>query len=688
MKRNRNTQQWITSGLAALALATSSSLGLAADITYSFDSDVQGWYAADGNGTVTWGSTNGRGGGGCLVCTIPSDGTNGPGQVDPRVDVAYDTLGYFDVEYDVMVDTTSGTDANTTYGNLQMVDWDANWNWHSEWYGSLGGPGGNFDGKWKHIKQAFTATYGARVRLQLQIAAGTAPYSTNVIIYIDNVIIRDGTPPNKAMAYSFTWPEECAPDSTWGASSRTWSQATGVSSNGPCCKEVVDYGSGNTGWQDAPGEFHDLNFPSFEPSKDTYLDFDLLIDAPTGLASYGQYEIAYWWSWTSLGAASLSEANIGTWKHYSFPIKASAAEHGLVLHPGGNNMSGVVTYYIDNITLWKPASPPTLKSVVKGSGKGGVQITMDTITDKVSGNNQWQREAIVTPSGGGPYNWSAQGVYPVSYSFTITNFPDPVVHHGFEAHMFLVNGDTDGSQPTWNSTYGGMDWNVPDILKFSVENDAAGGAIARISWKTNLPNGNPPAGELNNPVYATGPTVIGTWTLTFSNATDATVTGPGGVSTNFTMPAEAVTGSFSPSIDYLQFGMFKNDGAKDGHNDLVSGTFGAVELLANGGPVIQDFFPGPGLTANYAWRKTTSSGGATAVQWVPPDIAWWVTWTQPDDAFELWGGNSLSVPLVDAGVGSATGYTYTSGATKTGGVPAANVPPGDAVFFQMRKPLP
>ncbi len=117
-----------------------------------------------------------------------------------------------------------------------------------------------------------------------------------------------------------------------------------------------------------------------------------------------------------------------------------------------------------------------------------------------------QREAIVTPTGGGPYSWAVQGQYPVSYSFTITNFPPEVANHGFEAHMYLVNGDTDGSQPTWNSTYGGVDWNVPDILKFSVENNAAGGAIARISWKTNLPNGNPPGDELHNPVIANGPT--------------------------------------------------------------------------------------------------------------------------------------------------------------------------------------
>ncbi len=195
MKQNRNLQQWIPSALVGLALAASTSLGLAADITYNFNSDVQGWYAADGHGSVVWSGTNGRGGNGCLKCTIVG-GTDT--EIDPRVDVAYDTLGYFSVEYDMMVDAASGTDGAGSYGNLQMVDLDAAWTWHAQWYGSLGGPTGKFT-NWVHVTQCFTATYGARVRLAFQIAAGTAPYTGDVIVFIDNVVIRDGTPPNKAM---------------------------------------------------------------------------------------------------------------------------------------------------------------------------------------------------------------------------------------------------------------------------------------------------------------------------------------------------------------------------------------------------------------------------------------------------------------------------------------------------------
>ena len=663
--------------MLGLILTGSASLCLGADITYNFDSDVQGWYAADGHGSVAWSGTNGRGGNGCLKCTIVSDGTTGDTEIDPRVDVAYDTTGYFSVEYDMMIDADSGTDTGGNYGNLQIVDWNAAWNWHSEWYGSLGGPGGAFSGTWKHVVQPFTATYGSRVRLAFQIAASAAPYTTNVVIYIDNVVIRDGTPPNKAALYSFAWPEQCKPDNSWGAGPPVFTQDTTLNTNG-CLKEVVVYDGSSTNWQDAPAELHT---PTFDPSKFTYMDFDLYLDAPTGLSSYGQYQLHYWYSWTSIGAVSLSAANIGKWTHYSFTLPAGTP-NGVVLHPGGNPpLSGTFTYYLANVTLWKPAEPPTIKSMVKASGLGGVQIIMD------DNSSQYEREAIVTPSGDGSHAWALQGNYPVSYSFTITNFPDAKIHGGFEAHMYFVNADTAGGVTGWNATYGGVDWNATDLLKFAVENNAAGGVIAHIDWKTNLPGANPLTNALYHPVSVNGPTAIGTWTLTFTSATDGTVTGPGITATNFTLPAEAVANNFSPAGDYVQFGMFKNDGANNGHNNQAAGIFGQVQMVAGGNTVFDDTFPGPNLTANYAWRKTTSSGGASSVQWVPPGIAYWLTWSMPDDGFEAYVAGTVNGTYTDAGVGATTGFSYTKGALKIGGIPAANMPPNanEASFFLLKK---
>jgi hypothetical protein len=563
----------------------------------------------------------------------------------------------------MMVDPASGTDAGGIYGNLQAVDWDAAWTWHSQWYGSIFSPGGPFS-TWKHVRIPFTATYGPRVRFAFQIAAGTPPYDSDVVIYIDNVVIRDGTPPNKAMLYAYQWPEECVPDTTYGIPAQ-WGQDTTLHADG-ALKQVVDYGTGVTGWQDASGEFHT---PTFDPTKFTYIDFDLYLDAPAGLATYGQYQLHYWWSWASIGTVPLTADNLGKWTHYSLPLPTSEV-HGIVLHPGGNALSGVFTYYIDNVTLWKPANPPTITKLVPGSLVQGVQFTMN------DNSQQWQREAIVTPSTDLPHLWTAQGMYPVSYSFTIANFPPATPNHGFEAHMYLINADTGGGVTGWNATYGGADWNVPDLLKFTVENGNGSGAIARISWKTNLAGANCPGDVDHNPVNITGPSVVGTWTLTFTDATSGYVTGPGLSATNFTLPADAVANNFSPATDYIQFGMFKNDGANDGHNNQAHGTFSELKQEGTIG-AFDDTFPGPNLTATYAWRTTSS----TVIAWTPANIAYWLTWTLPDDGFSAETSGSANGGFTDAGVT----YTYTIGATKVGGVPAANVPPGNAAFFRLKK---
>ena len=672
MKLNKTLQQCIPSVLFSLILACSTSLCLAADISYTFDSDVQGWSAADGHGSVAWSGTNGRGGGGCLQYTIVGGVDS---EVDPRVDVAFDTTGYFSVEFDIMVDPSSGTDANGSYGNLQIVARDASWSWDSIWFGAVG----NSFNTYQHVKRAFTSAYGTKAHLQIQFAASAAPYSTNVIVYIDNVVIRDGTPPNKAMMFDFAWPEETTMGvSSWGGGGGAVvvSQDTSAAPLHPdgSLKMAATYAGGGA-WQETDVQ---LSTYDWDPSKFTYLDFDLYLDAPAGLSTYGGFsifQITSSWGWQWVAGPGLSAANIGTWTHFSsIPLSSMTVSHGIIFQAGGGFTSAsALTYYVDNVKLWKPATPPAIKKLVKGSGVGGVQITMD------QDGSQWQRDAMATPSGGGPYFWTSQGSYPVSYSFTITNFPNAAAHGGFEAHMYLVNGDTDAG--TWDQTYGGCDWNSADILQFRVENAAAGGVIAHIDWKTNLPGANPLANAMYHPVAVNGPTAIGTWKLTFTDSTSGTVTGPGITATNFTLPAEAVANNFSPSLSYIQFGMFKNDGANDGHNNQAHGTFSDVEVTVNGNAILQDNFPGPGLTANNAWRTTSS----TAVLWVPPDIAYWLTWTLPDDGFELYVAGTVNGPYVDAGVGAANGFTFLQGAARTGGVPAANMPAGNAAFFQLKK---
>jgi len=622
-------QTWIPSALVGLALAASTSLGLAADITYTFDSDAQGWYAADGHGSVAWDSTNGRGGAGCLVYTIPADGTtNGTTEIDPRVDVAFDTTGYFSMEFDIMIDPGSGTDTGGTYGNLQFGARDAGWSWDIIWYGSVGGPGGAFN-SWQHVKKSWTSNYGLKAYLQMQLAASGAPYSTNVIVYIDNVVVRDGTPPTQAVMYDFAWPESVTTGvSSWG-NGVVVSHDTTMATNGSL--QVAASYPGTTNWQEAVVQ---LNPFDWDPSKFTYLDFDLYLDAPTGLPSYGLmqvFQISDSWGWTWIAGPSLSEANnVGKWVHYSnIPLSSMTSSHGFIFQGGGSfTVATNFTYYIDNVTVWKPAEPPTIKALSKESSATGVKITMD------NDSSQWQRDAICVPSGQTFYTW--YGYTPISYSFTITNFPDAATHPGFEAHLYIVNQDTVPSGGgAWNQTYGGCDWNAADIFMFRIENGTNNDVIARVDWKTNLPSANPLTNELYHPIMVTNlPTAIGTWTLHFTDNENGYITGPGLTQTNFTLPPEAA-GQFNPDTvclnSFIQFGMFKNDGANDGHNNQASGTFSAISM-DNGLYYFNETFPGPGIQGSGTlWRTSSSS----AVQWVPSDTAYWLTWSTPDDGFSV-----------------------------------------------------
>jgi len=673
MKREKKYTKELVLTVVALTLASWSWLCKAADIAYTFNSDVQGWYVNGTGFTVEWDSSHGRDGGGCLKITIPVDGT----EANPTVDIEFDTSGYFGVELDLMVDPSSGTDGNGLYGNLQIVARDASWSWDSMWVGSIG----NTYNSYRRVKRAFTSAYGPKAHLQLQIQSSSGTYNGDVIIYIDNVVIRDGTPPNEAVMFDFARPEDVTTGvSSWAGGSPvpadgiTVSHDTSPSPLHPdgSLKFTVEYNSNNGGWQEGVVQFSPFDW---DPSKFMWLECDLYLDAPAGQPTYGifqVFQITSGWGWQWIGQANLSAGNIGTWTRYRFPVNPMSLSHGIVFQVGGSQ-TVPMTYYIDNVVVWKPAAPPTITGLVKEECPGrGVRIIMD------QDGQQWQREAICSPAGVGQCFWSGYATVdtPVIYSFTITNFPDPVKHPGFAAHIFIVNKDTIPSAPDWNETYGGCDWNAADVAIMRVENGTNGGVNFSFTWKTNRPSANPPD-ENRTMVENAAPNALGTWSLVFISDTEGQLVGPSGnVLTNFTLPADAVANNFNPTASFLQFGMFKNDTQNSGVNNRVSGTFSRITKV-NGDFTFDDDFSGPGLTANYEWRTTSS----TAVRWVPDGIAWWLSWTLPASGFSVQSAPAVTGPWGDAGVT----YTYKIGATEYGAVPAASLPSGPNAFFRLLK---
>jgi len=373
----------------------------------------------------------------------------------------------------------------------------------------------------------------------------------------------------------------------------------------------------------------------------TNLSFDIRVDPSSGQRKnandFGWLEIGLC-TGTSPGTAYLPGRSIplsaqGNWTHFDYPLNPTLAGIDQVsgffikMWSNGDHTNSLI-FNIDNFMVTKPTvpvviPPPTVS--MRKPGPTGVEITMDNNAD------QWQRNGITTPANTGPYLWASQGSYPVTYSSTIADFPAAASHAGFEAHMYLVNGDTSGN----NQVNGATDWSSPDIFIFRVENTAAGGARAQIQWKTNYPSSN----ATNIPVIVDVPSALGTWSVTFTDPTNGFLTGPGVTATNFTLPEDAVLNNFNSGSSYIQFGMFKNDGANDGHNNQAHGTYRRVTFNGAASP-FDDSFSGPTLTNVYAWRKTS----ATAVQQVPPTAAWLIDWTLPATGFDLQGAAAVSGP--------------------------------------------
>jgi len=656
----------VTLGLAMLGW-TSSSSAVDPIVVNTFDSasELTGWTEEAHVGVLEW--ANVPDWGGCLKVTLPV--ASGGTQVQPQVALGakhFNSAQYWSVSFDLKIDPASGTLPDGTYGHYQVVTRNSGWNWVGLNWTAIDN---SFTNGFRHIELGFVQPYDVLEYLLFQVQGNG--YSGDLIFYLDN--IRISPLPNSIVINAFTNASEVGAYSSSGApgSGINWVSAPDAGGATPAGSMQIlgNYDGTVSGWSEATCQ---RDF-SFDPSRFTYFDLDVQLD-PSSVEPYGMIQMFLRqnhapWNWLWLGNHDFTSSDAGKWIHLSYPMAPSAETNssGFVIQTGGNGMAGPVKMFVDNVKIWRPIAPPTLSKLERG-GPGGTTIKMD----QPGVANQWQREAVCTPAGSPVNTWYNMGG--VSYSFTLAEFPDPVRHPGFEAHLYIVNEDTiPGSDPRWDETYGGVDWNAADILVARLENNATGGVDFSVRYKTNLPNAN-----VNNTLVTVhGPSAIGTWQLDFAaDNTTITITVPGGVSTTATLPQE-VADRFNCLISFLQFGAFKNDGAGSGINDGASATFSRVQMSGGFYP-FDDSFTGPGLTANYAWRTTSS----TAVTWSPNDVGWWLTWSLPDDGFTVQVAPTVTGPYVDAGVT----YTYTKGATRVGAVPITSLPGGNAAFFRLLKP--
>jgi hypothetical protein len=124
---------------------------------------------------------------------------------------------------------------------------------------------------------------------------------------------------------------------------------------------------------------------------------------------------------------------------------------------------------------------------------------------------------------------------------------------------------------------------------------------------------------------AAGP--LGTWSLTFNNNTNVTLTAPDNTSTNFTIPA-ADASLFQDPL-YFYVGTQPNNNANIGQ----ASTFSRVQISGAAGSVNDNFVSSgtPYLLDTNTWALNTADANGVFI--TAPDTKYWVSWPLPDYGF-------------------------------------------------------
>jgi len=689
MKTNSILTRWIYSTAATVALAGAASLCQAqSPIVYNFTNGLQGWSGNEPGGapaTYSWNPTNGSTGGGCMQISI--DGVTAT-EMDPIVTLP-STLNenqYLSVSIHMMIDPNSGVAGVNEYGNLQAVFRNASYSWDSIWFGAVTASG------WNTYNFVIAPPYQtAEKYLQFQLSGGGNTYNAPLTNYIDNITI---TPlPDPWVLDAFT-ASDAGIGSAWDPTEDAPftnpinHSVTNITPAGSWEIQIVNP-NGYSGWnQYQPSGTMDL-------TRYQYFGFDVYLDNSTG-TTYGGMQVLFfkngWGSPTYVGGLSFNASMVGKWTHFDFPSASMGSSFNaspafaIQGTPGQDGSTATITFHVDNLVFWSPATLPVLNGLVPGT-PGGVQFTVDT--DGTANPND--QEGISSPATNNLQNnfWIYQT--PASYSFTLVNFPAPAAAPGFDAHMYLINGDSFASDTNeasftgYQATYSGVPWNALDYAGLRVQNGMNGGVEAIFEWKTNSPFSNPPTNNQTVLNLPTAASANGTWTLTFSDNTDATITAPNGTTKSFTVPDFVndpnYSGNFSPGTSLIQYGASKNGNTNDNGQSVIF----ADVLVTNIdiGTVLADDFSGPGLNANNDWQVAEYYLDASdRAIWQPAGTAYWVKWNTTQAGWSVQSSSDL-VNWTDAGVT----YTYvdTSGTNTLGAVPITNLPAANAGFFRLTK---
>ncbi len=411
------------------------------------------------------------------------------------------------------------------------------------------------------------------------------------------------------------------------------------------------------------------------------IQFDIHVPAGTptntdgNFGSLGVGVINTSYSYKQFGSVTIPGAATNGWVHMAVPVDKTIANAAGIAFDY-NNYGGYPAFnetnYLDNVALvLSPVKtpPPTMSGTFQKAIPGLNEIATES-------GQVYNRYSVCSQADSG---LGFVGQSSVTYSWNIQSFPQNTGGN-FQAHFMLIGGNPGPYDQA-------ADYNFGNVIFMTVQQSNNGTAFFNFQYKTNEPAGN---GMVYNTTSPTNTLVntngwpiqpvckllansaVGNWSVTFANSTNVTITGPGGVSTNFIFdPASAAL--FADPISLILGGQPNNtNGIGLG---VVYGNFSAAGCAA---PFSENFLTESSLNTNN-WRDLSSDPNGDI--FVPQGTAFWLGWSLPDTGFSL-----QSAATVNASATSWTDQSLTS-ITDNGNrqtlIPKASLPAGNQAYFRL-----
>jgi hypothetical protein len=418
-----------------------------------------------------------------------------------------------------------------------------------------------------------------------------------------------------------------------------------------------------------------LNFNDY-----TNLMFDIQFQtncATDGNGSYGFIEIDAMpsldgWASTYLGGYTSEVSNGNGWIHVSLPIAtqgnsklSSVNGFGIKLQQSktGPALTGTTDFLIDNLILGGNSVPPPPPNVALSpvTSPPGLLFVI------AGGGNEWNRAEL--QANGNAYSWlGASG--PVTYSMTIVGYPDPT--YQVQSEIFLV--------PNGSSQDPSIDWDAATAATLTIKNNSDGSATGVFSYKVNDLGDNSGYTNLNMSITTTTP--LGTWSLTFEDDTNVTLSGPGNLSVSTNFASEAAAQVFAnPLMAYfgnMQCGSTAEIGQGSTYSQFTISNAPAAatftDVFTNDSGVIN-------YTSQWIDDDPPAPNNILIVQAADP---YWLSWTLPAEGYNVLSSPTLGPSAVWSSAGLTNVVTTANGNKVL--VTSDSLPAAKAGFFILGKP--